>query len=473
MIALRTRRGSCVFLREFSRAGLHTAALCACAVQKKRSLFFEFETRTLNKQKNADMRRLESHDNIYKWVLLSMLWVAYFLHQGTRQIYNAVLPQIQGDFQVDSASMGFVATSFSFTYGITVLFAGLASDFLRRKWMIVFGVLTFCAGIFISGFVSSIGLMMLTYGILNGLGQGCYYPPASSLLGQHFENMRSTAFSIHQTAQYLGIIICSCVAGFLGDLPSEGGYSGWRLPFFLFGGIGIIWAVVLAFVMRYSRKTHTDDGQVIKVSLKEAALVMFKKPSAVILGLVFGMNVFIDVGYKTWMPTFLHDTFGMDMAQSAVIAVLWSYIGAFIGIMLGSRITDKLAILGRRTVRFETTMVGFLLTAPFVYIMADAASPCVCFVGLFFFGFFRGVYDSSLFASLFDVISPRYRATGMGIMLCFGFIIGSISSTILGWMRDEFGMKYGLMTLILCCVAAVVLLYAAKKFFFDRDYEPA
>ena len=73
------------------------------------------------------MRRLESHDNIYKWVLLSMLWVAYFLHQGTRQIYNAVLPQIQGDFQVDSASMGFVATSFSFTYGITVLFAGLAS----------------------------------------------------------------------------------------------------------------------------------------------------------------------------------------------------------------------------------------------------------------------------------------------------------------------------------------------------------
>lgn len=224
------------FLREFSRAGLHTAALCACAVQKKRSLFFEFETRTLNKQKKADMRRLESHDNIYKWVLLLMLWVAYFLHQGTRQIYNAVLPQIQGDFQVDSASMGFVATSFSFTYGITVLFAGLASDFLRRKWMIVFGVLTFCAGIFISGFVSSIGLMMLTYGILNGLGQGCYYPPASSLLGQHFENMRSTAFSIHQTAQYLGIIICSCVAGFLGDLPSEGGYSGWRLPFFFSAG---------------------------------------------------------------------------------------------------------------------------------------------------------------------------------------------------------------------------------------------
>ena len=120
--------------------------------------------------------------------------------------------------------------------------------------------------------------------------------------------------------------------------------------------------------------------------------------------------------------------------------------------MLGSRITDKLAILGRRTVRFETTMVGFLLTAPFVYIMADAASPCVCFVGLFFFGFFRGVYDSSLFASLFDVISPRYRATGMGIMLCFGFIIGSISSTILGWMRDEFGMKYGLMTLMFCCM---------------------
>ena len=29
--------------------------------------------------------------DMYKWILLGFLWGAYFLHQGTRQIYNAIL----------------------------------------------------------------------------------------------------------------------------------------------------------------------------------------------------------------------------------------------------------------------------------------------------------------------------------------------------------------------------------------------
>ena len=34
----------------------------------------------------------------YKWVLLAFLFVTFFLAQGTRQVYNAVLPQIKIDF---------------------------------------------------------------------------------------------------------------------------------------------------------------------------------------------------------------------------------------------------------------------------------------------------------------------------------------------------------------------------------------
>lgn len=421
------------------------------------------------------LRRLESHEDMYKWMLLVLLWVAYFLHQGSRQIYSAILPQIQDYFKVDSVQMGLVMSAFAFTYGITVLFSGLASDFLRRKWMIVFGVFTFCSGIFISGFAMSIGLMMITYGILNGLGQGCFYPPTSSLLGQHFENMRSTAFSILQTAQYLGIIICSCIAGSLGDLSAfeiaGNSFEGWRLPFFLFGGIGIVWAGVLAFFMRYSRELMKKDGTESKPSLKDATLVMFRKPSAVILGLVFGMNVCIDIGYKTWMPAFLVQQFSLSSASAAVNSVLWAYIGSIIGIMIGCRITDKLYAKGRKPVRFETTMVGFLLSAPFAYFMAFGESTLVVYIALFWFGFFRGVYDSSLFASLFDVIQPKYRATGMGIMLCFGFIIGSTSPTLLGWLRDNLGFQYSIASLVVFCIAAVGLLLIARKFFFWRDYE--
>lgn len=419
------------------------------------------------------LRRLESHEEMYKWMLLALLWVAYFIHQGSRQIYPSILPQIKEYFgEGSSAKMGAVMTAFAFTYGVTVLFSGLASDFLRRKWMIVFGVLTFCTGIFLSGFMASIGLMIFTYGVLNGLGQGCYYPPASSLLGQHFEKNRSTAFSILQTAQYLGIIVCSLFAGYIGNIPNVGGFEGWRLAFFSVGGAGIIWALVLAFLMRYSRelmakKSAGEDA----ATLKDALLVMVRKPSAIILGLVFGMNVCIDIGYKTWMPDFLQEVHGLEPASAAFNAVIWSYIGAFIGIMIGCRITDRLAARGRKVIRFETTSVGFLLTAPFAVLMAFLGSDVLCYVSLFFFGFSRGVYDSSLFASLFDVVQPKYRATGMGIMLCFGFIIGSVSPTVLGWIRDMLNPQYAIASLSVCCLSAVALLMVAKFFFFNKDYE--
>ena len=45
---------------------------------------------------NADAMGKE--DKNYKWMLLALVSATYFLAQGTRQIYNAVLPQIKADF---------------------------------------------------------------------------------------------------------------------------------------------------------------------------------------------------------------------------------------------------------------------------------------------------------------------------------------------------------------------------------------
>ena len=64
------------------------------------------------------LRRLESHEEMYKWMLLVLLWVAYFIHQGSRQIYPSILPQIKEYFgEGSSAKMGAVMTAFAFTYG--------------------------------------------------------------------------------------------------------------------------------------------------------------------------------------------------------------------------------------------------------------------------------------------------------------------------------------------------------------------
>lgn len=302
----------------------------------------------------------DSSKDYYKWFLLLFLWVAFFLHQGTRQIYNAILPQIQGTFGVDSVKMGIVGTIFTLTYGICAPLSGFASDFLKRKYMVIVGLGVFCTGIFLSGWVSCIGMMIVFYGLLNGAGQAFYYPAACSLLGQLHEKTRATALAIHQTALYAGIVICSCVSGMV--RRHSVGRLARRLANSVYTFRGNRHCLGVHAHIPHARHQadypHAHRGQNKKASFKDAFMVMFRKPAAMSLALGFGMMIYVDCGFKTWMPTFLQEHFHMDAAVAATNAVVWHYAGAFFGVMLGGRITDKLAAK-RKTVRFEANIIGF------------------------------------------------------------------------------------------------------------------
>ena len=56
----------------------------------------------------------------YKWVLLALVSAAYFLAQGTRNVYGAVLPAIGADLNLSPAARGAVATAFFATFGLMV-----------------------------------------------------------------------------------------------------------------------------------------------------------------------------------------------------------------------------------------------------------------------------------------------------------------------------------------------------------------
>lgn len=395
----------------------------------------------------------------YKWRALFLLWVAFFLQQGTRQIFGATLSSIQGSLGVTAAQIGVVATVFTFAYGLSVPFAGVTADLLNRKWMVVSGVFVFCLGIFCSGFVSSLGLLLVTYGVLNGFGQSFYYPSATSIIGELHRDTRATALSILQMGLYAGIIGCSAASGFL----AEGGAEGWRVPFKLFGGIGVLWAFVLAVGLRGTEASRHGDipAKQEKASLKEAFTVFIANPSAILLAVGLGMMIYVDVGFKTWMPNHLQETFGMAKGSAALNAVLWHYLGAFVGVTLGGRISDRL-VARRPSVRMETNIAGLAFAVPFIVWMAYAPSLTACCAAMALFGVFRGVYDSNLMASLFDIIPQRYHASGAGIMLSCGFVFGSTSPVVLGIMKERFSSTVGLASLAGFYLVGAAIIFAAR-----------
>ena len=397
----------------------------------------------------------------YKWRALALLWVAFFLQQGTRQIFGATLSSIQGSLGVTAAQIGMVATVFTFVYGLSVPFAGVTADLLNRKWMVVSGVFVFCLGIFCSGFVSSLGFLLVTYGILNGFGQSFYYPSATSIIGELHKETRATALSILQMGLYAGIIGVSAASGFL----AEGGADGWRVPFKLFGGIGVLWAVALALGLRGTETSHqnAEPAKREKASLKEAFTVFVSNPSALLLAAGLGMMIYVDVGFKTWMPSHLQESFGVAKGSAALNAVLWHYLGAFVGVTLGGRISDRL-VARRPSVRMETNIAGLALAVPFIVWMAYAPSLAACCVAMALFGVFRGVYDSNLMASLFDIIPQRYHASGAGLMLSCGFVFGSTSPVALGVLKEHFSSAAALASLaVFYLVGAGMIAIARHK----------
>ena len=400
----------------------------------------------------------------YKWRALALLWVAFFLQQGTRQIFGATLTSIQGSLGVTASQIGLVGTVFTFIYGLSVPAAGIAADMLNRKWMVVSGVFVFCLGIFASGFVSCLGLMFVTYGILNGFGQSFYYPSATSIIGQLHKETRATALSILQMGLYAGIIGCSAASGWL----AESGADGWRVPFKIFGGIGIVWAVAMVFLLKDTKPAAEANAAASeKPSLAEVAKVFFGNPSAILLAVGLGMMVYVDVGFKTWMPSHLEGSFAKSLEEvaksmqamfgdsvkvpgvkglAALNAVLWHYLGAFVGVTLGGRISDKLAKT-RPSARMETNIAGLALAVPFIAWMAYAPSLMSCGIAMALFGVVRGVYDSNLMASLFDIMPQKCHASAAGIMLSFAFVFGSTSPLVLGILKERFASSTGLATL--------------------------
>ena len=185
----------------------------------------------------------------YKWVALALLWVAFFLQQGTRQLFGPSVPAICTSLGVDKVTIGAVGTVFAMMYGICVPFAGITADIFSRKWMVTVGVAVFCLGIFLSGFVATAGLLVATYGVLNGLGQTFYYPSATSLVSQLHKDSRATAMSILQLGLYLGIIGCGTLAGVVAGRGGEH----WRTPFWIFGAIGLVWSGVLLVFLKNTR----------------------------------------------------------------------------------------------------------------------------------------------------------------------------------------------------------------------------
>jgi sugar phosphate permease len=399
----------------------------------------------------------------YKWELVILLWIAYFLNQADRQIFNVVLPAIRDDMGLTDANMGLIASLFILFYGLMVPIGGILGDRINKKYIIILSLLVWSGATLTTGLSFTLIQLIILRSIATGGGEAFYYPSASALICEYHQNTRSTALAIHQTSLYVGIIGSGYLTGYIADT------FGWRTAFYIFGGFGIILTVILFYRLKNSvivPKTNEKSDSIRSVI--EALKMFIRKPTALLLTIAFAGMQFVGVGFLTWMPTFLHEKYNFSLARAGFDSTFYHHLAAFAGVMAGARIADRLAtkISG---IRGWVQMIGLLLGAPFIIIMSKSESLLIVYGALTLFGLFRGIYDSNLFAALYDVIEVRFRSTASGIMLMFAFIVGSISPLVLGIIKPKIGLSNGLAFLSLFYVFAAMCIGIALVFFYKRD----
>ncbi len=402
----------------------------------------------------------------YPWILVSLLWMVSFLNSADRAILNSVKPLLRDAFHITDIQLGLVDTAFFWTYAVCAFLFGRAGDSVRRRNMIIFGLVFWSTATGMmpvaTGFAMLLGMRTLV-----AVGESTYYPTATALISSwHKPQIRSRALSIHQTAAFAGGGIGGWVAGRLADA------HGWSMPFMVFAALGFVVMALLFFKLR-------DDAP-IDMALSdqpkaEPLRLILANPAALLLCGVFFLATAASSAVLNWCNTYAHDVLKLNLADSALVGPVMITTAGFISVLVGGWLADLFA--ARSTLgRFTVLAIGLSLAA--LFLLPFPLINSVGLVGLLLFAtsFGKGLFDGCIYAAMHDVTPNEARATAAGLMTMMGFLGAGISTVVLPAIAKHTGLGAGFAMMAGLYFVAVMVLIAGRpaiKRAIDRMEEKA
>lgn len=390
--------------------------------------------------------------NLYKWFVVAMLWCVCFLNYADRQLIFTVFPLLSKEFRLSDAALSVLSASFMCTYALFGPFAGVVCDRVPRRTLVlgtlIFWSITAAATSFAHNYAE------LVLGIaLGGLGEAFYFPAAMSMIADyHGADTRSRAMSFHQSSVYVGSIAGGAMAGYIGQ------FYGWRAGFQLFGIVGIGLGCALSLLLKEPRRglaDHPDGKTPARERLMDGFVELARNRIAWLLVIVFIGANFVAMIFTVWMPTYLYRKFHMSLTVSGLNGTAYLQIASVLGVLAGGALADRLVRKGRnpKGARMRVQALGLFCGVPFLFLSGWTTALAAVLATLVGFGLFKGVYESNLWAALYDVIPIARRGTALGIMNSLGWLGGAFAQIAVGWASDRYGMNI--------CLSATAVVYLA------------
>lgn len=375
----------------------------------------------------------QSKTSYYPWVVVGLLWVVALLNYLDRQMLATMRPAMLRDIaELESATnFGRLMAIFLWIYGLMSPVAGLVADRLSRKWLIVGSLAVWSGVTLLMGNATTFGQLYVLRAVM-GVSEALYIPAGLSLIADfHTSRTRSLAVGIHMTGLYMG----QALGGFGATLASS--YS-WPTTFAAFGGVGIVYAGVLAFFLKEARQP-AEPQQVLAPkkpqTVGESLRLLFTNRAFWVLLLVYAIPSLPGWATKNWLPTLLATNLNIDMAQAGPLATITIAASSLVGVLLGGTLSDRLVQSHVRG-RIWVSATGLSLTIPALLLLGFGSSLVHMLAAAVCFGIGFGLFDANNMPILCQFVPVQRRATAYGIMNMTGVFAGAAVTNWLGSATD-------------------------------------
>ena len=370
---------------------------------------------------------------------LLLLGVAHSLNHSLFLVLPPLMTTIADDLNTSFATIGIISTITFLTYGTGALIGGPLSDRIGslKVAQISIGLGGLMALVFLLAnnvYIFGVGMFLMA------LWASFYHPTANGLIAKAFPENTGGSMGIHNAAGNFGQVFTPTLAFFLGIRFS------WRISFVVFGLMSVLTAVLLD-------RIEVNEGHMERNTT--GYLEFIKTPG---LGIVLIYNILVGSLFRSvdlFFPSFL----STDKLYTGGLAAIANSMILFFGVLgqlAGGRGSDKFG--SQKVLLIATT--GMVVSLVLLMVLpTNIAVPIFVFIyGVSMFG------HQPTVTNLVSKLSPRnMMGLAYGVMFFSAFGVGSISTSITGWLADQYSLTAAFwvntgVSMVLLLISSVIYL---------------
>ncbi|MFK9090494.1 MFS transporter [Bacillus salipaludis] len=379
-----------------------------------------------------------------RWIIMFFIFLSTVLAYTDRSNISIVAVTMMEQFGWNEQQFGLLASAFFVGYILLGIPAGWMSDKWGGVKFLAIGVALWSVFTILTPLAWSFASILVIRFLL-GVGEAVNFPSHTSVVSKWSpKHSRGRWQGLNMSGMAIGVMITAPITTWLTTKFN------WHASFYLFGILGIIWAIIWMKIATDNPKDHpfitpeelaemkeemtAEESKKVKIPWSK----LFRVKEVWGITLIYFFQNYNWYLYLTWLPAYFMKERGFTMLKVGIYGAL-PWLGAFIAMNLAGLLSDRLSKKYSLTQSRRIPMyISFLGTAIFMALGAYTPNEWAALAYITLSVTCLGI-NFTMFWTLPIDIGPKTAGTLSGIMNTSGTVAGIIAPALTGFLIVSLG----------------------------------